>query len=107
MGNRAKLPGMDDLEHLREEIGALDRAVLETLNRRLELVKRVNRHKQATGAPLIDATREAELLHALEHMLAGLGVPLSLVSFHQLEDPAQHLRAVLDLYFGLWEPWQP
>jgi len=51
MGNRAKLPGMDDLEHLREEIGALDRAVLESLNRRLELVQRVNRHKQATGAP--------------------------------------------------------
>ena len=45
MGNRAKLPGMDDLEHLREEIGALDRAVLESLNRRLELVQRVNRHK--------------------------------------------------------------
>ena len=62
MGNRAKLPRMDDLERLREEIGALDRTVLETLNRRLELVQRVNRHKQETGKPLIDAARVSELL---------------------------------------------
>ena len=74
MGNRAKLPGMDDLERLREEIGALDRTVLETLNQRLELVKRVNQHKQATGAPLIDAAREAELLRELAEANTG---PLS------------------------------
>ena len=51
---------MDDLERLREQIGALDRTVLEALNRRLELVRRVTRHKQETGAPLIDAEREAD-----------------------------------------------
>jgi chorismate mutase len=65
---------MDDLERLREEIGALDRTVLETLNQRLELVKRVNRHKQQTGAPLIDAAREAELLRELAEANTG---PLS------------------------------
>jgi prephenate dehydrogenase len=74
MRNRAKLPGMDDLERLREEIGALDRTVLETLNQRLELVKRVNRHKQQTGAPLIDAAREAQLLRELAEANTG---PLS------------------------------
>jgi len=53
------------------------------------------------------AAREAELHHALEHMLSGLGIPLTVVSFAQLLDPAHHLRAVLDLYYGLWEPWEP
>ncbi len=65
---------MDDLRRLREEIGALDRAVLEALNRRLRLVHRVNEHKKATGAPLIDAERESELLHELQAANAG---PLS------------------------------
>jgi prephenate dehydrogenase len=65
---------MDDLNQLREEIGALDRTVLETLNRRLELVRRVTRHKHATGAPLIDAEREADLLRELAEANAG---PLS------------------------------
>src|SRR5256885_8655363 len=73
-GNRAKLPRMDDLNRLREEIGALDRTVLETLNRRLELVRRITRHKQETGTPLIDAEREAELLRDLAEANAG---PLS------------------------------
>lgn len=39
--------------------------MLAALNRRLELVRRVRAHKQETGAPLIDATREAELLDEL------------------------------------------
>jgi prephenate dehydrogenase len=65
---------MDDLNRLREEIGALDRTVLETLNRRLELVRRVTRHKQETGTPLIDAEREAELLRELAEANSG---PLS------------------------------
>jgi prephenate dehydrogenase len=65
---------MEDLNRLREEIGALDRTVLETLNRRLELVRRVTRHKQAAGTPLIDAEREAALLRELADANAG---PLS------------------------------
>jgi prephenate dehydrogenase len=63
--NRARLHEMSELDRLREEIESLDRDVLERLNERLELVRRVNTHKQATGAPLIDAEREAELLQEL------------------------------------------
>jgi chorismate mutase len=65
---------MDELGRLRGEIEALDRAVLETLNRRLELVHRVNAHKQETGAAPIDAGREAALLAELQAANAG---PLS------------------------------
>ena len=74
---------MDDLARLRQEIGALDRAVLETLNRRLELVHRVNRHKQETGAPMIDAAREAELLRELADANTG---PLSERAVHEAGD---------------------
>jgi prephenate dehydrogenase len=45
--------------------------VLDALNRRLELVRRVRAHKQETGRPLIDAAREAELLDELVRANAG------------------------------------
>jgi prephenate dehydrogenase len=56
---------MSELDALREEISALDRRLLELLNRRLELVAEVRRHKDAAGERWIDAEREAELLQAL------------------------------------------
>ena len=73
-GEHVKLLGMDELARLREEIGAIDRALLEALNRRFEVVRRIDEHKRATGAPMIDAEREAELLRELEGRNAG---PLS------------------------------
>ena len=72
---------MSELERLRDEIGALDRAVLEALNTRLGLVRRVNEHKQETGLPLIDAEREAELLEELVSANSG---PLSTRSVQAL-----------------------
>jgi len=54
-----------DLGRLREQIAAVDRELLAALNRRLELVARVQEHKQETGARLIDAKREAELIGEL------------------------------------------
>src|SRR5882672_6086372 len=72
---------MSELERLRKEIGALDRAVLEALNTRLGLVRRVNEHKQETGLPLIDAEREAELL---EELIAANPGPLSTRSVQAL-----------------------
>ncbi|HVA31892.1 MAG TPA: prephenate dehydrogenase/arogenate dehydrogenase family protein [Gaiellaceae bacterium] len=63
-----------DLGRLREQIATLDREVLDALNRRLELVARVQEHKHETGARLIDARREAELIRELTAANAG---PLS------------------------------
>ena len=48
--------------------------MLDALNRRLELVRRVQAHKQETGAPLIDAKREADLVQGLADANPG---PLS------------------------------
>jgi prephenate dehydrogenase len=61
----------DELTDLRDQIAAVDREVLDALNRRLELVRRVRAHKQETGAPLIDAAREAELLDELARSNRG------------------------------------
>ena len=66
--------GVSDLSKLRAEIEALDRQLLETLNRRLELVAAVRRHKDAAGERWIDPEREAELLQSL---VAANGGPLS------------------------------
>ena len=65
---------MTDLSALRAEIEALDRELLETLNRRLDLVAAVRRHKDETGERWIDPEREAELLQTL---VAANGGPLS------------------------------
>jgi prephenate dehydrogenase len=54
-----------ELTGLREQIAALDRELLDALNRRLELVAHVQEHKNATGTRLIDSKREAELLQQL------------------------------------------
>lgn len=64
----------DELKRLREEIAAVDREILEALNRRLDVFLRIQEHKQETGAPLIDAQREAELLQELTDANGG---PLS------------------------------
>jgi prephenate dehydrogenase len=70
------VPTDEELERLREQIGSIDREVLAALNRRLELVRAVQAHKQETGAPLIDAAREAELLDELVGANRGpLGEP--------------------------------
>jgi prephenate dehydrogenase len=62
------------LSELRDQIAALDREVLAALNRRLALVREVAEHKAETGAPAIDARREADLLQELTDVNSG---PLS------------------------------
>jgi prephenate dehydrogenase len=65
---------MSDISDLRAEIEALDRALLQTLNRRLDLVAAVRREKDAAGERWIDPEREAELLQTLVDANGG---PLS------------------------------
>ena len=63
-----------ELTRLRDQIAAIDRSLLDALNRRLALVQAVAEHKTETGAPPIDAKREADLLADLAGANAG---PLS------------------------------
>ena len=62
------------LTELRDRVSETDRAILDLVNRRLELVQEIRRHKAELGLPFLDPTREAELLAALRAANTG---PLS------------------------------
>ena len=62
------------LEELREEVSANDRAIIEAINTRLELVARIKRYKEENGIDFIDPDREAWLLEDLRRANRG---PLS------------------------------
>ena len=56
---------------LRERISAADRAILEQMNERLELVEELHRHKAEHGYPALDPAREEQLLAELTAQNAG------------------------------------
>ena len=62
------------IDQYREQISALDRDLLETVNRRLALVRELHEYKLAEGLPLRDLDRELELVRTLQEANAG---PLS------------------------------
>ena len=59
---------------LREQISRADRELLETLNRRIELVRRLRDYKAERGYPFVDRAREESLLADLGNANEG---PLS------------------------------
>ena len=62
------------VRRLRDEISDLDRAIVDAVNARLELVERLMRYKASKGIPFLDPDREQQLLDDL--VLANRG-PLS------------------------------
>jgi 3-deoxy-7-phosphoheptulonate synthase/chorismate mutase len=76
------------VDELRAQISALDREVLDALNRRLELVARLKHHKEETGLAFLDPERERQMLAELRAVNVG---PLSDEGVEVL------LRALLDL----------
>ena len=76
------------VDELRAQISALDREVLDALNRRLELVARLKHHKEEAGLAFLDPERERRMLAELRAVNVG---PLSDEGVEVL------LRALLDL----------
>jgi chorismate mutase len=62
------------VQQLRDEISELDRAILDAVNGRIELVAALRRHKQEVGLPFLDPDRERQLLADLASANRG---PLS------------------------------
>ena len=62
------------VNELREQIVAVDETIVATVNRRLELVAELKRHKDEHGISFVDATRERWLL---DHLSAANTGPLS------------------------------
>jgi chorismate mutase len=59
------------LRELRERVTEIDRAILEAVNERIEVVEEIVRHKKSTGYPLHDAGREESMLLALRRANGG------------------------------------
>jgi chorismate mutase len=62
------------IQSLRDEVAAIDRAILADVNTRIELVARIRSYKTESGIPFVDRDRERELIEALD---AANGGPLS------------------------------
>ena len=69
------------LAELRQEISATDRLLVETVNRRLDLVARIKRYKDSRGFSFVDPDRERALLAELA---AGNPGPLSSEGLEEL-----------------------
>jgi chorismate mutase/prephenate dehydratase len=76
------------VRELREQIAATDSSLVETVNKRVELVRRLKEHKATQGYDFVDRSQEERLL---ERLAAGNRGPLS-------EDGLRELyRALLEL----------
>jgi chorismate mutase len=62
------------LQELRDRVSETDRSIVELVNRRLELVRKIWRRKDELGLDVVDPQREARLLEELEQANGG---PLS------------------------------
>lgn len=62
------------LEHLRAELAAQDRTILEAVNARLRLVAELKRYKDEAGIPFVDPDQERRVLERLAAANTG---PLS------------------------------
>ena len=62
------------VRRLRGEISAVDRAILDAFNRRLDLVAELKRYKASQGIGFVDPERERELL---DELASANGGPLS------------------------------
>src|SRR6266508_1295810 len=59
------------IQELREQISANDRALVEAINRRLQLLERMLARKVEQGYPLYDPARESRMLKALDALNEG------------------------------------
>lgn len=75
--------GGDDpvVKRFREEITLADRELLETINRRIGLVRDLHAYKRERGYPLGDPGREAALIDQLERLNGG---PLSSAGLREI-----------------------
>jgi chorismate mutase len=72
---------VSELEQLRGEVAAADRAILAAVNRRLELVREIKAHKERSGLGFVDPDQERRLIEALRRENPG---PLSEAGVREL-----------------------
>jgi len=68
----SRLASLDPVvRELRTRVSDVDRAILDAVNRRLELVDEITRHKRSAGLPLHDADREELMVRDLQQSNRG------------------------------------
>lgn len=82
-------PNTDRLiQELRAQISDNDRAIVKALNKRIELVARLKKHKESQGIDFVDPQQEEAILRDLSRANRG---PLSQAALREL------YREILDL----------
>ncbi len=76
------------IRQLREQISDTDRAIVEAMNKRLQLVARLKRYKESRGIGFVDPEQEEWILRDLQRANRG---PLSEAGLREL------YREILDL----------
>jgi chorismate mutase/prephenate dehydratase len=66
---------LTELAHVRRDIEAIDRRIIGLLAERLALGKRTAALKHASGLPILDAAREAEVIRRSAGIAREHGVP--------------------------------
>lgn len=73
---------MDELKELRNEIDHIDRQVVELFRQRMDVTRRVGEYKAARGIPVLDQTREREVLRN-KGELAGEELRPAVITLYQ------------------------
>ena len=82
-------PADAQMKQLRHQISDVDRAIVDLVNKRLKLVVRMKRYKDAHGIDFVDLTREEWMLQYLQRANRG---PLSAEGLERL---FHHLLALM------------
>jgi chorismate mutase len=69
------------LSQFREQVSEIDRAILDAVNTRLELVAQIKAYKASRGIDFLDPARERSMLDDLARANGG---PLSTEGLHEL-----------------------
>jgi chorismate mutase len=68
-------PALDALAQCREEIERVDDDVVALLARRMTLGKRIGELKRVAGVPIVDPTRETEVIRRIAAVAHAAGLP--------------------------------
>ncbi|MBM4273493.1 MAG: prephenate dehydratase [Deltaproteobacteria bacterium] len=91
---------MTEKEQIRQQIDALDRELLELLNRRMTLAREIGRIKKGEGEGTLDFQREEEVLAHLMHLNPGPLTPAALRNiFREVISAAREIQAPLGVAF--------
>ncbi|NQW09821.1 MAG: chorismate mutase [Alphaproteobacteria bacterium] len=102
MANPSPLPVASKLEDLRAEIDAIDDELLDLLERRIAIGRRVADAKGPSSGPFLRPGREAAILRRLAAAPGGLDVPVLERVWREIL--AANLARQIDPIYAVWAP---